>query len=69
VKLEAAGMILSVVQRNLQNEESRARYVDLATRVVVSTEAKLWESDLHPSELLQISALIERVWFQIDALT
>jgi hypothetical protein len=62
-------MVLSLVQRNTQEKESRTRYVAFATRSVRSTEAKLWKSNLNPSELRQISAVIDGVWFQINALT
>jgi hypothetical protein len=68
MQLDAARMILALVQNQLVFEDKRANYIRFASKIVCATETKLWKSALNPSEILSISAEIERLWFQIDAL-
>lgn len=69
VQLDAAKVILSLVQNQIVFEHDRAKYIDFAARVVNAAETRLWKSALRPEEVLSISSQVERLWFAIDALT
>lgn len=67
LQLDAAMLILSLVQNQVMSEDERIKCLDYAKRVLSATECRFWKSSLKPTEVLGISTRIEQLWFTVDA--
>ena len=68
LQLDAAMLIVSLVQSQVMSEDERIKFLDYAKRVLSATESRFWKSSLNPTEVFGISTRIERLWFAVDAL-
>jgi hypothetical protein len=69
IQLHAAQMVMTIAKKCGPLDERQSRCVRSVRRILEATEARLWHTSLEPPDILTISAEVERLWFQIDALT
>jgi hypothetical protein len=69
IQLHAAQTVVSIARRRSPLDDQRTRCIRSVRKTLETTEARLWKTSLEPVDILTISAEVERLWFQIDALS